>query len=196
MKVEEALIRLRDDLKEWVTNNLNAIGKPKASDVSITSPEGMGATDVQNAIVELNGNFGGLTFGKDGDGNCGYYGADGSLIPFSLGGDDDSICYVAPSRVGYKTPHETNLIDVNVSGYDTLFVYWESASASGAANIVYCENGTESSRAVKNKLNLIDISDVSSIQMRQKSGNKTECQANYTMAFVVFNKGVELTIDV
>ena len=26
MKIEEALIRLRDDLKEWVTNNLNAIG--------------------------------------------------------------------------------------------------------------------------------------------------------------------------
>jgi hypothetical protein len=86
MKVEEALIRLRDDLKEWVTNNLNAIGKPKASDVTITTPEGMEATDAQNAIVELNGNFGGLTFGKDGDGNCGYYGADGSLIPFSVSG--------------------------------------------------------------------------------------------------------------
>ena len=26
--------------------------------------------------------MGGLTFGKDGDGNYGYYGADGSLIPF------------------------------------------------------------------------------------------------------------------
>lgn len=24
-----------------------------------------------------------MKFGKDGDGNCGYYGADGSLIPFS-----------------------------------------------------------------------------------------------------------------
>ena len=27
--------------------------------------------------------MGGLKFGKDGDGNVGYYGADGSLIPFS-----------------------------------------------------------------------------------------------------------------
>ena len=26
--------------------------------------------------------MGGMKFGKDGDGNCGYYGADGSLIPF------------------------------------------------------------------------------------------------------------------
>ena len=29
-----------------------------------------------------NKNFGGLTFGIDGDGNYGYYGADGSLVPF------------------------------------------------------------------------------------------------------------------
>lgn len=53
MKIEEALIRLRDDLKEWVTNNLNAIGKPKASDISIATPEGMASTDVQGAIGEL-----------------------------------------------------------------------------------------------------------------------------------------------
>lgn len=53
MKIEEALIQLRDDLKEWVTNNLNAIGKPKASDVSIVAPEGMAATDVQGAVGEL-----------------------------------------------------------------------------------------------------------------------------------------------
>lgn len=31
---------------------------------------------------ELNKNMGGLRFGKDGDGNYGYYGADDSLIPF------------------------------------------------------------------------------------------------------------------
>ena len=36
-----------------------------------------------NAISEQNKNLGGLSFGKDGDGNYGYYGADGSLIPFS-----------------------------------------------------------------------------------------------------------------
>lgn len=53
MKIEEALIRLRDDLKECVTNNLNAIGKPKASDISIATPEGMASTDVQGAIGEL-----------------------------------------------------------------------------------------------------------------------------------------------
>ncbi len=30
----------------------------------------------------FNNSLGGLKFGKDGDGNVGYYGADGSLIPF------------------------------------------------------------------------------------------------------------------
>ena len=38
------------------------------------------------AVKELNNKFGGLRFGKDGEGNYGYFGADGSLIPFSVGG--------------------------------------------------------------------------------------------------------------
>ena len=37
--------------------------------------------------------MGGLTFGKDGDGNCGYYGADGSLIPFK---QENSFCGIVP----------------------------------------------------------------------------------------------------
>jgi len=37
------------------------------------------------SVAELNKNMGGLSFGKDGDGNYGYYGADGSLIPFKSG---------------------------------------------------------------------------------------------------------------
>ena len=53
MTTLEALIRLRDDLKEWVTNNLNAIGKPKATDVSIEPIEGLSAADAQGALEEL-----------------------------------------------------------------------------------------------------------------------------------------------
>lgn len=33
-------------------------------------------------VKQLNNKFGGMRFGVDGDGNYGYYGADGSLIPF------------------------------------------------------------------------------------------------------------------
>ena len=35
------------------------------------------------ALKNVNNSLGGLKFGKDGDGNYGYYGADGSLIPFN-----------------------------------------------------------------------------------------------------------------
>lgn len=34
------------------------------------------------AVKDVNRSLGGLSFGTDGDGNYGYYGADGSLIPF------------------------------------------------------------------------------------------------------------------
>mgnify|MGYP005750173883 CR=1 FL=1 len=34
-------------------------------------------------VLRINSSLGGMKFGKDGDGNYGYYGADGSLIPFS-----------------------------------------------------------------------------------------------------------------
>ena len=41
------------------------------------------ALAVKNQFNEQNKNMGGLRFGKDGDGNYGYYGADDSLIPFN-----------------------------------------------------------------------------------------------------------------
>lgn len=52
----------------------------------ITSDLNGEASDVAASIKcvnQLNNSLGGLKFGKDGDGNYGYYGADGSLIPFS-----------------------------------------------------------------------------------------------------------------
>ena len=45
----------------------------------VSKPVGAGA------VQELNSSLGGLSFGKDGEGNYGYFGADGSLIPFSSG---------------------------------------------------------------------------------------------------------------
>ena len=37
------------------------------------------------SFSQHNSNFGGISFGIDGDGNYGYYGADGSLVPFKKG---------------------------------------------------------------------------------------------------------------
>ena len=42
----------------------------------------MEETDVLTELAAQNKNFGGISFGIDGDGNRGYYGADGSLVPF------------------------------------------------------------------------------------------------------------------
>ena len=59
----------------------------------LTNQEGKGAADantvyvLNNKIEELNSSLGGLSFGADGDGNYGYYGADGSLVPFKMGID-------------------------------------------------------------------------------------------------------------
>lgn len=62
MNTTEALIRLRDDLKEWVTNNLAVIGKPKASDVNIDPIDGMSATNTQGALEEINSKMLSTTF--------------------------------------------------------------------------------------------------------------------------------------
>ena len=42
----------------------------------------MGSESCEWPFVGQNKNFGGVSFGIDGDGNYGYYGADGSLVPF------------------------------------------------------------------------------------------------------------------
>lgn len=39
------------------------------------------------ALKQVDDSLGGLRFGVDGEGNYGYFGADGSLIPFSVGGE-------------------------------------------------------------------------------------------------------------
>lgn len=46
-----------------------------------TTTEGYAAD--MTTVAKINSSLGGLKFGTDGDGNYGYYGADGSLIPFS-----------------------------------------------------------------------------------------------------------------
>ena len=58
------------------------------SDISNVTSKGfltdaLAVKQLNTNVNELNNSLGGLKFGKDGDGNYGYYGADGSLIPFS-----------------------------------------------------------------------------------------------------------------
>ena len=80
--VEETLDNRIDILEENVSNTV--INKVSTyNDVMANTVEGY----LPDALAVKEGfeRLGGLRFGTDGDGNYGYYGADGSLIPFKSG---------------------------------------------------------------------------------------------------------------
>lgn len=54
------------------------------------------------ALKDVNDSLGGVQFGKDGDGNYGYYGADGSLIPFK---SRPTILNTYITRVGWRNAY-------------------------------------------------------------------------------------------
>lgn len=84
-------------------------------DILTTREEMQGNTlpgKVVDALVvkDIDSSLGGLAFGTDGDGNYGYYGADGSLIPFS---SFKELAYIA-MKYGYGTT-------VGVVNKDSIF---------------------------------------------------------------------------
>ena len=103
---QEAYDALSDDK---LTNNVEyritdvGVNDAMASNIAYDNSEsGIAALNVQGAIDKVNSDLnklnldlGGLKFGTDGEGNVGYFGADGSLIPFSVGGIEEAICYTA-----------------------------------------------------------------------------------------------------
>lgn len=88
---------------------------------------------IKTEFDNVNSSLGGMKFGKDGDGNCGYYGADGSLIPFKSG-TEVAIFMGAKNMVAYNililsdgtcknaesTPLIGNKMKVNGSTYTAL----------------------------------------------------------------------------
>ena len=69
------------------------------------------------ALKEVNSSLGGLTFGKDGDGNYGYYGADGSLVPFKSG----KLLFAA--KFAYSTKDDSNTCySFSVDGIDKILI--------------------------------------------------------------------------
>lgn len=82
---------------------------------NVTDPVGAGA------VNELNSSLGGMKFGIDGDGNYGYYGADGSLIPFKSGFGGANI-YMSGTNSGNLAKVE----NANIGQYFYGFGYDES----------------------------------------------------------------------
>lgn len=80
-------------------------------------------------IYWQNSNFGGLIFGKDGDGNYGYYGADDSLIPFKSG---RVIAVTVSGKTNFNSAWTVDLgVKIN------SFMWWSDAKA----NISYVTMG-------------------------------------------------------
>ena len=109
---------------------------------------------VSNLKKNVENSLGGLTFGKDGDGNYGYYGADGSLIPFKsteivAGTFSTTSSSVTKVTLGFKPKL---LIVGNESNYNHVKVYNEEYSttqflqASTTGNMSY-SNFTSASSA-------------------------------------------------
>lgn len=78
---------LMDDIEEWTSGKSYKVGNQvKRNNAVYSCKTANSNTAPPNAtywkVVNL-GNFGGLRFGIDGDGNYGYYKADDSFVPFS-----------------------------------------------------------------------------------------------------------------
>lgn len=81
-----------------------------------------------DAVKEVYSSLGGLKFGTDGDGNCGYYGADGSLIPFKSG---------ALINFGTVSLNKSAATVVSGIGYKPdIILYYNANNTSGDRSLV------------------------------------------------------------
>ena len=83
-----------------------------------------------------------FSFGVDGDGNYGYYGADDSLIPFS-GMDLENPLWVNPNATtSADFPAQTINLDLRL--YKAVLIkckYFHAESINGRTSIAFCEVG-------------------------------------------------------
>ena len=148
----------------------------------LTNQAGKGAADantvyvLNNKIDELNNSLGGLNFGKDGDGNYGYYGADGSLIPFSSFKNLKALTAEKPSSDTYS-----------INGYTVeckaTSLYGSSYPARYAFS--YGRNSWSSSRGTTNQYATIEFSQEVTVKLARviddnESGALSEWKLQYS----------------
>lgn len=107
---------------------------------------------LNDKIDGVNSSLGGLKFGTDGDGNYGYYGADGSLIPFNGNKQSKTVSFTTTSsdkNNGYKNVVVTfdDLIKVQSYTIDNFVDNFRIASII---------NGTVSGNTVNLKIRTTD----------------------------------------
>ena len=128
-------------------------------------------TNILAEIAAQNKNFGGISFGIDGDGNYGYYGADGSLIPFKT--FNCNVLYKSNSEVNstttYKSDkHRTILLFANAVGgtgyYPSYSITSDKSNITKIAEYYVAYGGTEFSS--KSVLYKIDLEEGESVNVR------------------------------
>lgn len=133
--------------------------------------------------------MGGLSFGTDGDGNCGYYGADGSLIPFKrvyrlpdLSYSDNSATWVVKNK-DYT---------YDVSGYKHLLLTISFGlsypNGSTCYCIVICDGKQLTSREYAVTNNIYSSVQTMDIELPQNCKSLTiRLQSNYCGSVSTYN---------
>ena len=78
-------------------------------------------------FLRINSSLGGMKFGTDGDGNYGYYGADGSLIPFkSFKRFYAANVYARTTETEYKVGFKPKFFMLGYTDVNSVFWYDET----------------------------------------------------------------------
>ena len=129
-----------------------------------------------------------MKFGTDGDGNYGYYGADGSLIPFS---GSEKIYYGTYSS--FVSQYGNYVMDIDVTKYNKAFIYsYANNKANNLSVRVKLDDdyyNNASGGANFSVIQTIDISNVSRFMVEGYTGNNYAPPQGTLFAIVAFSKG-------
>ena len=146
--------------------------------------------------------LGGLRFGKDGDGNYGYYGADGSLIPFSSG--ESGIDFTKATLVDYQsfhtagTNHKVTFTPDETGLYMFIYIPYCTDTAptattnSGITNILFNVgelhriNGTSDFQAIVYSNIVVGTVTAGTEVVFTASGSSSSFADRYRVAFQVY----------
>ena len=171
----------------------------------------LASTNVEDAIKEQNSNLTAsdnlkFKFGKDGDGNYGYYGADGSLIPFNVDSDRKYLYLsgkefesVTGGWIFNSNKNGGSLLDCLQYGAtnskrkysDGIYLYINITSASGSLGFASCYS--KNAIDLTNYSKLVVFADVStgskgaSIQIRNVNPCNGGQYTNRVLTLTPFN---------
>ena len=169
-KVAEKIAEFEEDFAELeagIEDKISEAGKPLASNAADWAMIGnygeysADAKTVGEEFSKVNNSLGGLSFGTDGEGNYGYFGADGSLIPFKSG---------MKFRISGEFAAKENTFNPTIAftnnGNKTVTL--NKISTTNTIEYIITKDGTSSTimSALSTKTNTIDISSVTDVSIR------------------------------